>query len=561
MKKEKKVIKQSVKNRNLAVRSIIYLGLCIAVIIAIIIVNYRAVLALQKQNSLTSYAVQLQEGSQFLTSEVRGYASTGEQSYYDNYWDEVNNVKSRDNAIASMKEIGITASEQEQIEKIGNLSNNLIPLEEKAMEAVQAGNLTEAVSYVYGEEYTAGINQISEDTETFIQGVSERTSKEASRLIIVGFIIECLGFLSLILTIILQFKYLKFVKIDLLMPMEGIKEQMLQISQGNLSGEFLLKEDASEVGQLVGAITSTKDYLQTVINDLSVIVGAISEGDLTFTIQAKYIGEFEVIQKSLVKFQKKICEMLNMIQETATQVAGGAEQISSAAQELALGSSGEANATDSLLAAIQEVETGVKETAVQSEESKQLANEAGSALQNGSRKMNELSAAMDLIKTCSVQIGGITSTINGIASQTNMLALNAAIEAARAGEAGKGFAVVADEVKNLASESAESVGKTDELVQQTLEAVQRGLGLVEETLATLDKVGELAGASIASMERVAGANTMQVEKIGQVLENINSISGSVQNNSAAAQETAAASEEQSAQSENLKSLLSQFKTQ
>jgi len=57
------------------------------------------------------------------------------------------------------------------------------------------------------------------------------------------------------------------------------------------------------------------------------------------------------------------------------------------------------------------------------------------------------------------QVQKVSSSIETIASKTNMLALNATIEAARAGEAGRSFAVVAAEVKKLAHDTRAATGE------------------------------------------------------------------------------------------------------
>ena len=58
----------------------------------------------EERYNLTYNANRFMNGSSYLTNEVRAFAATANKEHYDNYWDEVNNLKNRDKGVAAMQD-------------------------------------------------------------------------------------------------------------------------------------------------------------------------------------------------------------------------------------------------------------------------------------------------------------------------------------------------------------------------------------------------------------------------------------------------------------------------
>ena len=101
------------------------------------------------------------------------------------------------------------------------------------------------------------------------------------------------------------------------------------------------------------------------------------------------------------------------------------------------------------------------------------------------KQIQRLQDRMGTLRGSSREIGEIVSLIDTIAFRTNILALNASVEASKAGEAGRGFAVVAQEVRALATRSADSARRINQIVTRSALEIEQSSALADETGASI----------------------------------------------------------------------------
>lgn len=511
-----------------------------------------------EQLESTMYLNQYRMGSKNLTYAVQAYAVTADQQYYDAYMNELNVDKNRDIAWAGLEKNDIKADEWAMLNQIADYSNGLVPLEESAMDSVANGDTESAIEYVFGTEYGETINKINDVTDEAIQTIQTRLSRKNNNMIMLQ-IIMALCFLIAFGDLILQvLKTTGFARKELLQPIINVSEAMRKLAAGNLSGEFTMEEDDSEVGVMVAAINYMKTNLAGIIGEISAVLAQMGQGNYQITLKQKYVGDYHIIEETFYKISEEMKQIVGTIQSASKEINNGSGQLANASEDLAEACTTQAAQVSDIAMLINQLNDNIAENKKEAEEAVKISNLSGSTLIAGNAKMEELKTAIKEISHCSEQINSIIGTIEDIASETNLLALNAAIEAARAGEAGKGFAVVAEQVKKLAEESAQAVGKTTQLIETTILAVHNGTEIADEAAASMEDV-MLGSTEVGErIQKIVEKFENEETSIGQINDNISEIAGIVDNNSATSEETAAVSEEQKSQAEAMVELVGRF---
>ncbi|SMB87069.1 methyl-accepting chemotaxis protein [Desulfonispora thiosulfatigenes DSM 11270] len=434
----------------------------------------------------------LKATSDYLTNQARRYTQFGEQKYYDNYWREVKETKTRESLIARLTELNVPKAELDLLRKAQEKSNSLVNIEEDAMKKVAEGNLEQARILMFDDNYDVHKAEITDLTAEFINTMNERTASETKSEIKrtqSAFFQGAVMLILLLLIILATFVILVFRMRRLTNLAEG-----LATNEGDLTIKFDI---------------TTKDE----IGDM-----ARSSNDFLAKIQ-KIIAE-------VADMSNKVSGAAEELKATSGQSSKASEEMSKVIEDIAAGASDLANDTEQGVLHIEDLgerivhtQEGIEELGKFSNEITGLKNEGLKIIQDliekteqSNEKAGEVQGVIVNTYESAGRVNNASKMIKNIAKQTNLLALNAAIEAARAGEAGRGFAVVAEEIRQLAEQSNKFTIEIDEIIQELIV-------LTKGSVHTMDEVGEIVQKQTDSIY----LTNEKFDAIAHAIENVNKL--------------------------------------
>ncbi len=243
------------------------------------------------------------------------------------------------------------------------------------------------------------------------------------------------------------------------------------------------------------------------------------------------------------------------LEQTSSSLTEASGQVAETSQSISQGSIRQAAALEQSSASLEEMSGMTRQSALNAEHAKELADQARVAAESGAADMGTLGSAMDEIRAASDNIARIIRTIDEISFQTNILALNAAVEAARAGESGMGFAVVADEVRNLAQRAAQAARDTATKIEDSIAKSARGVQLRDKVVAGLQRIVSKSREVDTLITEIVVASRQQRQGIEQVVGSMTEVEQGTQSGAANAEQGAAAAEELNDQARVVKTLV------
>ena len=332
------------------------------------------------------------------------------------------------------------------------------------------------------------------------------------------------------------------------------------LSRGHFKSLEVNQQATGFYRELQVGINGVIETLHNAMVDITQVVVAQSEGDLSQTIDTEYHGDLGRLTKAINASTHKLNEIVSLVRDVALHVDEEATEVSQDARELSSRVQEQASSLEETSATMHQMNSAVQNNSQNALETEKVAQQVESEISTSVETMQQTIDAMSEIQASSHQIAEIVTMIDSIAFQTNLLALNAAVEAARAGDHGRGFAVVAGEVRGLAQKSAEAAKDIRKLIDESVAKIDRGTQMATEAGASLNGVTESIHQVTKMVEQIAQASSEQADGIQQVHQAITNIDSVTQENAGLVERTTEAANNLSEQAHNLNHNMAFFKT-
>ena len=313
---------------------------------------------------------------------------------------------------------------------------------------------------------------------------------------------------------------------------------------GDFSGRLITQGKAGFFANLSTGMNQLLDTSEQGLTDVSEVLAAFAEGDLTKRIERDYAGLFGKVKDSANSTAENLARVMGEVRAAADALTGAANQVSATAQSLSQAASEQAASVEETTSQIDVMSASISQNSDNAKVTDGMATKTSKEAVDGGSAVSQTLVAMK-------QIAAKIGIVDDIAYQTNLLALNAAIEAARAGEHGKGFAVVAAEVRKLAERSQLAAKEIGELAGSSVSTAERAGKLLDSIVPSIQKTSEL-------VQEIAAASAEQSESVEQIGGAMGQLSKATQQNASASEQLAATSEELSGQAEQLQQSIAYF---
>ncbi len=452
-------------------------------------------------------------------------------------------------ALAAMMaaDASTTEAEKAKLTAVTDLMKEVDPLREQIASLALSGKKDEALRTMIGE-YQPKSNALRDALEELVtlqtklndDDVKDADEGAASgRAVMLG-----LGALALLFAAVAG----TLVTRSILRQLGGEPSYVANVLNSVAAGRFDIEvvTKAGDTQSMLYTLRATTETLRDVVGDVVRTMRALSEGDLTKTIDKDYQGSFAEMKEYANDTVLKLSMIIAEVNTAAFQLTSASEQVSTTAQTLAQAASEQAAGIEETSASIEEMTASIAQNSDNAKVTDNIASKASTEAVQGGESVRATAEAMK-------QIAKKIGIIDDIAYQTNLLALNAAIEAARAGEHGKGFAVVAAEVRKLAERSQVAAQEISAVATESVALAEKAGTLLAEMIPSIRKTSDL-------VQEISAASQEQSSGVSQINAAVTQLSQTTQQNAASSEELASTAEEMSSQAEQLQQTMAFFRT-